>query len=346
MPRRSSSSVAVLVLAVAAAAAAACYTAPLPSSVDPTENPMPTMPGSKKGATGTSGGENDGDDAPDGADPAGGTATGLPCDVDAVLQAKCRSCHGEKPRSPMSLVTYEDLVAPSKSDPSKSNAELSLERMKATSEPMPPNKANAATAGELDAFAKWIAAGLPAGTCVAKKPDAGAGGTSSGGSSGATGAPGAPGATGPADAGHVDAGATSGTCTSGLTWSPTNTPGTRMNPGKACVSCHQAATGGPILQIGGTVYPDLDEPDLCYGTQVPAYVVIKDATGRSVTLTTGATGNFTLSTSAAALTYPIKVKVVRNGKENAMVSSPPHGDCNACHTASGKNGAPGRIIAP
>lgn len=134
-------------------------------------------------------------------------------------------------------------------------------------------------------------------------------------------------------------------CTSGLTWTG-GPPSSRMNPGRACIACHTKISGAPIVQIGGTVYPSLNEADKCYGVQVPAYVVVKDATGRSVTLSTGATGNFSLSTTVAPLVYPITVKVVRNGKTRVMQSSPPHGDCNACHTATGDKGAPGRILEP
>ncbi len=334
----------VLLLGLGSAAAAACYVGPLEKDASPTTEASPTD-AENRDADGDGIPDSDGVGSGGGAsptDPAAGNASGLPCDVDAVLAQKCRSCHGAKLKSPMALLTYEDLVAPSKSDPSTSVAALSLARMKDLEKPMPPSKASAATASELAAFDRWLAAGLPAGTCA--KADAGAsassGGTTSGGttSGGTTSSGGAP-----VDAG-TDAGG-GGTCSTGLMWTSRD-PGSRMNPGRACLGCHTSFAGRPILQIAGTVYETLHEVDKCYGTQVPAYVVVKDATGRSVTLTTGATGNFTLSTNVAPLVYPISVKVVRNGKENPMLGSPPHGDCNACHTESGKNGAPGRIVLP
>lgn len=334
----------VLLLGLGSAAAAACYVGPLEKEATPATETSPTEADRDVDGDGIPDGHGDGVGSGGGGgtptDPAAGNASGLPCDVDTLLAQKCRTCHGAKPRSPMSLLTYEDLVAPSKSDPSKSVAALSLERMKDLEKPMPPNKSFAATANELAAFDRWLVAGLPAGTCA--KPDAGttsSGGTTSGGttSSGGT-------TPGVVDAG-TDAGARGGTCSTGLMWTSRDS-GSRMNPGRACIGCHTNFAGRPILQIGGTVYETLNEVDRCYGTQVPAYVVVKDATGRSVTLTTGATGNFTLSSNVTPLVYPISVKVVRNGKENAMLSNPPHGDCNACHTENGKNGAPGRILMP
>ena len=39
-------------------------------------------------------------------------------------------------------------------------------------------------------------------------------------------------------------------------------------------------------------------------------------------------------------------KVVVNGIERAMVTPQTLGDCNACHTQNGLQGAPGRIIVP
>ena len=63
----------------------------------------------------------------------GGTtvASDLPCDVAALLAGKCLSCHGPivAPGSPMSLVTYANLTAPAKSDPTKTVAVLAISRM-------------------------------------------------------------------------------------------------------------------------------------------------------------------------------------------------------------------------
>lgn len=106
--------------------------------------------------------------------PEGGGASNLPCDVDTVLAANCRKCHGSPPQfgSPMPLVTVDDLHAPAKSDPSKKVYELVTARIADDKNPMPeaPNpRLSAADRATLDA---WVAAGAPAGTvaCNTKPP--------------------------------------------------------------------------------------------------------------------------------------------------------------------------------
>ena len=107
-----------------------------------------------------------GDTASTGATGAGGstpTAKNLPCDVSAVLQAQCQSCHGASPTygSPMPLATYADLTAPAKSDATKLVYELVGTRIHDDAHPMPqaPNpRLDAKDAATLDA---WIAAKAP-----------------------------------------------------------------------------------------------------------------------------------------------------------------------------------------
>lgn len=94
-----------------------------------------------------------------------GASSGLPCDVQALLTARCVGCHSDPPTSgPMSLVSYADLIAPSKSDTSKSVAAVALERMHNASNPMPPS--NPLQEHEYAGFASWVSAGLPATGCV------------------------------------------------------------------------------------------------------------------------------------------------------------------------------------
>ncbi len=92
-------------------------------------------------------------------------APGLPCDVQKLLADQCTSCHGTKLSSdaPNHLVTYADLAAPSQSSPSKTNAQLSLERMQATKRPMPPD--GQLPSDQIAIFANWVNAGLPKGSC-------------------------------------------------------------------------------------------------------------------------------------------------------------------------------------
>lgn len=118
-----------------------------------------------------------------------------------------------------------------------------------------------------------------------------------------------------------------------------------MNPGMACIACHVSQEGSKIVNIGGTVYKTVHEPDLCYGAAGSgATVVITDANNVSTTLTINSSGNFS---SRKSFAFPIHAKVVAaDGTENAMSAAITTGDCNSCHTEQGENGAPGRIHLP
>lgn len=92
---------------------------------------------------------------------------GIPCDVAALLASKCLACHADPPApgalSP--LVTISDLLAPSKEDPTKNEAELSLARMKDVASPMPPASfGNAPAPAEIASVEAWIQGGYQ-GSC-------------------------------------------------------------------------------------------------------------------------------------------------------------------------------------
>ena len=184
-------------------------------------------------------------------------------------------------------------------------------------------------------------------------------GGSSGGASGGTGTAGrggaggttARGGTGGGASGRGGAGGTGGDpfsvapkCTSGTMWTGGNRGSADMNPGRACITCH-STMNGPSLTIAGTVYPSAHEPDLCNGANGTngARVVITGADGATLTLTPGTSGNFN---SRTAVKTPFKAKVTYMGRERAMAASQTSGDCNSCHTQTGANSAPGRILLP
>jgi hypothetical protein len=106
----------------------------------------------------------------------GGTAarTGLPCEVDKVLDASCRACHARPPKfgAPMPLVTWEDLDAPSPSDPRQKVRDRVLVRIADDTSPMPqpPNP----RLGDADrkTLGDWVAAGAPRsdGDCSSPAP--------------------------------------------------------------------------------------------------------------------------------------------------------------------------------
>lgn len=298
-------------IALGIAGALACST----DSTETTEEPPPgettpeggaVLPPSPPGTTGPAG---------------SGLATGLPCDVQAVIEDRCIACHSGT--SPPPLLNYDDLLAKSKVDPTKTMAQLSLERMKSATSPMPPKPAEAPDPDEIKIFEEWVGGGSKKGAlCTTPPPD---GGAPDGGAAG--------------DGGPVVA-----KCTSGQTWAGGNTGSALMNPGEACSACHQVM-GGPNLRIAGTIYPTLREPNDCNGSKPPPAltVVITDSQNRITNIPMNEVGNFS---TRARIRAPYKAVITDGTKTRAMVGTVTSGDCNSCHTQAGANGAPGRILAP
>jgi hypothetical protein len=227
----------------------------------------------------------------------------------------------------MPIVTYDDLVAPSQSDPTKSVAELCLERMQDPKYPMPPAPATPSTAADVAVIQAWIDAGKPS-TC----------------DEGAAGAAGA----GPVVENPYD---TPTVCTSTKTWTRGNQESPNMHPGGACIQCHTSGGGeenGPSFTFAGTVYPTAHEPDDCNGldgTTEGAQVVVVDASGATFTMDVNTVGNFYYE-ARTAVAFPYQAKVVQGGRERAMIHEQDSGDCNHCHTETGDKDVPGRIMAP
>jgi len=136
-------------------------------------------------------------------------------------------------------------------------------------------------------------------------------------------------------------------CTSGDHWVSGDRGAASMHPGVACIACHTAKQG-PAFSAAGTVYPTAHEPDDCNGIDglfTGATVYITGADGQTVHMLANFAGNFNFPASTK-IALPFRAKVVVDGRERAMTTPQMIGDCNACHTATGKNGAPGRIVAP
>lgn len=257
----------------------------------------------------------------------------LPTTVHSMLTSKCAACHGTPPLSGLpTLISYAGLTAPSNSDPSKTNAVLALSRVQSTTAPMPPAPATPVSASEIAALQSFISQGYPKASCP----------TGTGGAGGA--------GTGGTSAGGASAGASSDPlnatpiCTSMTTWNNGNRGSASMNPGLACISCHQSGEG-PSFNIAGTVYPTGHEPDRCnsaVGT-AGAQIVITGADGKVVTLTPNGVGNFY---SSSAIKTPYQAKVTYQGRERQMATPQSTGDCNSCHTQNGSMMAPGRITVP
>jgi hypothetical protein len=265
---------------------------------------------------------------------------GLPCDVAALVSAKCLECHGSPLdySAPVALYTREHFAAKSTVDPSATFAQRSVTRIKDANNPMPPPAAPQLTAAEKALFEKWVTDGLPTGTC---EPDL--------------------------DGGlPIDAGPPPLTCLSGQKKPrPTTTaPGGEdgMAPGWACSACHRGVNfegQNPFGALGmtawydamGTVYAAPHEEDLCISTLGPdagVTVEIYDSTGaRVLSLPLLESGNFYGSVAMdAGVRMPYTAKVVRGALSRTMTTPQTDGDCNTCHTPYGREGAPGRIQAP
>lgn len=242
----------------------------------------------------------------------GGALGGLPCDVAEVLSS-CVSCHsGQSPSGGVRITSRADLAAPSPDDASQTVAQRSLARMSSATDPMPPTGQLPAT--QIQAFQSWLTAGMPEGSCE------GVGG----------------------------GGPIMLTCTSNQRWPLGNEESPDMRPGLACIDCHLSGVAGekgPDFLFAGTVFPGLHDEDDCFGsTSTGTTVVVTDAVGRVFEVAVRPRGNFYQEPQAA--TFPIRAEVRRDGKVLAMKDPVQSGDCNTCHTAEGKDGAPGRILAP
>jgi hypothetical protein len=88
----------------------------------------------------------------------------MPCEVSRILATNCQTCHGAMPigGAPMSLVTYADLHAPAKTQPSMKVYELSKLRMHDELRRMPP--IGTLPANEVSALDAWFDGGALAGT--------------------------------------------------------------------------------------------------------------------------------------------------------------------------------------
>jgi hypothetical protein len=101
--------------------------------------------------------------------------TGLPCAVEQLLEAHCRTCHGVVPThgAPISLLTLEDLSAPNSDDPRLSEGEACVQRMKNPADPMPPAPLMSVGAPEVAAFEAWVTGGMVPASCASAELDAG-----------------------------------------------------------------------------------------------------------------------------------------------------------------------------
>jgi len=270
-----------------------------------------------------------GTDASVGVDVAGDVAAGqdlvnpgdgsIPCEIRTFLTDNCISCHGATlvGDSPMALLTYDDFLAPSRIDPSKTIAETSRSRIRSASRPMPPTPA-VVDETALTAFETWLALGMPSEAC--DQPEV------------------------------VDPFAGPAGCTSNSRWTRGDDGSNLMHPGGTCISCHTAEREGPRYRVAGTVFPHGRDVNDCNGVSsaLNLRVEIRDANGATYNLKPNSAGNFYMTTGASAgFVFPYTARVIDpTGKERAMTAPQMNGDCNTCHTSAGAEDAPGRVVAP
>ena len=125
-----------------------------------------------------------------------------------------------------------------------------------------------------------------------------------------------------------------------------------MAPGRACIGCHadaNAASGdgdAPLFAFAGTVFSSEHEPDDCVAAGgAGAVVELTGAHGAVIRAVANASGNFYYDRADddPPLALPYTARVHDAGGTRVMVTPQTSGDCNACHTAAGQNGARGRI---
>jgi hypothetical protein len=133
-------------------------------------------------------------------------------------------------------------------------------------------------------------------------------------------------------------------CLTGMKWTDGDEGSPDMHPGRSCIDCH-ALGEGPRFIIAGTVFRQLNEPNDTYGVK-GVVVQLTDAKGKVIRLTTNTSGNFMLRARGNPIAFPFTAKVLFQGREAEMATPQSTGNCAACHTAKGENGAPGRIVAP
>jgi hypothetical protein len=137
-------------------------------------------------------------------------------------------------------------------------------------------------------------------------------------------------------------------CVSGEIWTYTDKDSPLMNPGRSCVGCHAETNDpehAPLYQVAGTVMDDVAEDDDCRGA-ASLTVVITDALGEVHEVPTNTAGNFWLDPSVE-LALPYSAMIIdAAGNVSSMQTPVSDGDCAACHTREGANGARGRLVPP
>ena len=142
-------------------------------------------------------------------------------------------------------------------------------------------------------------------------------------------------------------------CASGYRWVGKDHESKLMRPGTDCLACHRPENEddrddddeAPGFVVAGTVYGARNEPDNCLGSE-GAVIRITDANGQRIERVSNRAGNFYIKSKNTRLALPFMAEVSANGRTRAMQHAQCRTSCNVCHTATGTQGAPGRIVMP
>jgi cytochrome c553 len=267
--------------------------------------------------------------------------------VTDVLSA-CSTCHGIEPvGNDLVLVTRSQLLARSASSPTKTVAQVSLERMQDVVSPMPPT--GVAAKADVDKLAAWLNAGMPEGACAVQQQTAQPGQPGQGNQPGQPSQAAVDGGTDSAAAKPPNLFGGPSTCTSGEKYQGKS--GFDMRPGEACNACH-TSLNVRTFTIAGTVYPTGHEPNDCVGTKDGSVrIVLTDSAGKEtfVPVPANQRGNFALDKGTLTGAYAVRVETTDGAKVRKMggkVKLPGDGDCNRCHSDAGSEKAPGRVVIP
>lgn len=236
-------------------------------------------------------------------DPGASAGSGVPCDVATYLSMACLSCHNDPPipSALAALVTYDQLMATAKEDPTKNEAELSLARMKDASRPMPPGAPPSAS--DVAILENWINAGYPKGSC----------GGAGAGDSGTGGPPPPP----PPPPASVFDGAPAFALVTGSR---------AHNAGQDCMHCHTQANGeAPQLSFGGTLYDGAGNP------VAGAEVRLVDANNNATVVHTGSNGTFYRMGGPIAAPAHVGARDASNSADMISALASNGGACSSCH---------------
>ena len=119
-----------------------------------------------------------------------------------------------------------------------------------------------------------------------------------------------------------------------------------MRPGGDCIGCH-AGGEGPRFQFAGTVMSSLHDEDDCLGVGAVRIDILDRSGNVAATMTSNDNGNFFSDVALTSDQLPFRARLTAPDGTTTQMSAPQQdGDCMSCHTQTGHNGAPGRIVAP